>query len=88
MHPRIKKHLLYYFFLIFILAAGVMLGFRTTYNRTFQIEILVMTSLAYIVWGIFHHVLHHDITLKIVIEYVLIGILGITVVLFLLKGGF
>jgi hypothetical protein len=34
-----------------------------------------------------HHAGNHTITAKIVIEYILIGSLGLTVILFLLKGG-
>ncbi len=87
MHQRVKKHLLYYIFLLFLLSIGILLGFQTAYNRSLQIEVLILTALAYISWGIFHHVVEHNITAKIVIEYVLIGILGVVAVLFLIKGG-
>lgn len=48
---------------------------------------VVITSLFYVGWGILHHFVHHDLNAKIVVEYVLIGSLGMTVVLFIIKGG-
>lgn len=87
MHKHIKKHGLYYVFMAFLLAIGVLLSFHTAYNRQLQIYILIFTSVAYVVWGIFHHFLEHDINLKIVIEYILIAALGITIVMLFLKGG-
>ncbi len=82
-----KKHVVYYLFLFFLLAIGVFLGFETKYDRQLQIDAVLLLSLAYATWGILHHMLHHDLTLKIVIEYVLMGLLGVAVTLLLLKGG-
>lgn len=85
MKSRTKKHLLYYVFMAFLLSIGVLLGFHTSYNRQLQLLVLVITSVAYVVWGIFHHFLEHDINRKIVIEYLLIAALGIAIVIFFFK---
>lgn len=82
-----KKHFEYYLPLVAILFLGFFLALATSYNRQFQTIIILSTVFCYAVWGILHHLLHHDLTLKIMIEYVLIGSLGLTIVLFLLNGG-
>ncbi len=50
--------------------------------------IVVGMSTAYLVFGIVHHLLNHDLVAKIVIEYVLIAMLGIAAALFIFRGGF
>lgn len=81
------SHLGYYISLIIILLFGVLLTLLVT-DRQLQMEIVVLTALFYIVWGILHHFINHDLSMKIVIEYILIGALGLAAVFFLLKGGF
>jgi presenilin-like A22 family membrane protease len=84
----VKKtsHISYYIFLLVILFFGFILASLSA-NRQMQIAIIVLTTIFYVIWGIFHHLINHDLTAKIVIEYILIGSLGLTVILFLLKGG-
>ena len=83
----LEKHLGYYFSLVAIL----FFGFLTVIflqDKSSQLLVLILTALFYILWGIIHHHLHHDLTAKIVVEYVLMGALGISAVFLLLKGGF
>lgn len=82
----IKKHLGYYFSLIAILALGTFLSFQTSYDRQLQILIVTIMVFFYVLWGILHHLLEHDLSIKIVIEYVLIGSLAMSIVLFLVRG--
>jgi hypothetical protein len=82
-----QKHFLYYFFLLFLLASGIFLAVQAKYDRGLQITVLLSMALAYILWGVLHHLLHHDLTAKIVIEYVLVGLLGALTVLLMLRGG-
>jgi len=49
--------------------------------------IILLCGIFYVVIGIIHHLLAHDISSKIVLEYVLMATLGISIVFFLLKGG-
>lgn len=81
-----EKHTGYYFLLIIILALGTFLSLQTSGDRQLQMLIMVMTVFFYVLWGILHHLLEHDLSIKIVIEYVLIGSLAMSIVLFLVRG--
>lgn len=81
-----KHHILYYAVLLIILVLGVGLAIHTSYNRSLQLTVIIITTFFYVIGGIIHHVLHHDLNSKIVIEYVLMGAMGISIILFLLRG--
>ncbi len=83
----LQKHWGYYLSLLAILGAGFLIIIFSA-DKSLQLLVLILTALFYILWGIIHHHLHHDLTAKIVVEYVLMGALGISVVFLLLKGGF
>lgn len=83
---QIKKHTGYYFSLIIILALGIFLSLQTSGDRQLQMLIMVMTVFFYVLWGILHHLLEHDLSIKIMIEYVLMGSLAMSIILFLVRG--
>lgn len=73
---EIKTHLVHYLILIFIiLVGGISFIFFQDHIIRFTIGLLLVVS--YILWGIFHHFLESNLNSKIVIEYILIGILSI-----------
>ena len=41
----------------------------------------------YMILGILHHFVNHELTAKIMVEYILIGALGISIVFFIIVGG-
>lgn len=84
---NIKKHLFYYLSLLGVVGLGIFLVLQTSYDKNLQSLIAAITVFFYIFWGSLHHYMDHDLTAKIVIEYILIGSLGMTIALFLLKGG-
>ena len=84
MIDKAKMHLGYYASLCLILAFGFFLVYLLSPNRGLQILIVVLTTIFYVFWGIVHHFLNHDLHLKIVVEYMLIGILGLSMVFFIL----
>lgn len=86
MIKEVKKHGHYYISLVLIMLLSVLLIMQTQYGRGFQLLAAVLTAAFYIGWGVLHHFVHHNITAKIMIEYVLIASLGITIVLFIIKG--
>lgn len=86
MTEKNRQHLYYYISLFIVLALGIILAMQTSYNRSLQMTIIIITTLFYVGGGIIHHLLHHDLSPKIVIEYVLMGAMGISIILFLLKG--
>lgn len=81
------KHVVHYSGLIFLMLLGVGVSIITFYNRQLQMIAVLCTVVLYVLWGILHHHLHHDLSSKIVVEYVLIGALGMVVVFFFLRGG-
>ncbi len=85
-YAEFKKHFGYYISLVAVLFLTLVLAVQGSYDRQTQIATLFFATLFYVIWGILHHVLHHDLHIKIVVEYVLIGILGIAVVLFVLQA--
>lgn len=84
MIERLKLHLGYYISLITILVIGFLFVTLASPNRGLQIVAAILTTLLYVFWGIIHHLINHDLHAKIVVEYVLIGVLGITMIIFIL----
>lgn len=88
MSKKINEHVLYYISLIVIFALGIVLMFFATPNKQLQMLIFVIMAFFYCVWGLLHHLINHELSSKIVVEYILIGTLGVAIMFFLLKGGF
>ncbi len=78
-------HLKYYITLLCMLVLGIILLLRLGDNRQLQIAVILMLALGYIVWGILHHYIHHDLTWKITLEYILFGVFGVIVCLLYFK---
>jgi len=86
MVARIKKHFWYYAFFLILQFFGFILVVFTAANKQLQIFALVVTTAIYIAWALLHQQLHHSLTKKIVVEYVLVGVLGLTISLFLFNA--
>jgi len=84
---KFERHAGYYISLIAILVLGFVLTSMNSSYRELQIGIVALTTIFYVLLGILHHLLNHDLSSKIVIEYVLIGSFGLAIIAFLLKGG-
>lgn len=84
MLKRISEHIVYYASLIVILSLSFLLAYNSP-DRNLQIGVIVITTFFYVLWGILHHLMNHDLHTKIVIEYILIGAFGLTVIFFLLS---
>jgi hypothetical protein len=57
--------------------AGFLGYINFSYDKAFQIAIVVATAAGYVVWGIVHHYIHKDLHLSVIIEYILIAFLGV-----------
>ena len=88
MSKKINEHILYYISLIIIFTLGIVLMFSATPNKQLQMLIFVIMAFFYVIWGVLHHLINHELSSKIVVEYILIGTLGVAIMFFLLKGGF
>lgn len=84
MLKRISEHTIYYVALIIMLSLGFLLAYASS-DRSFQIGVIVATTFFYVLWGIMHHLMNHDLHAKIVVEYILIGAFGLTIIFFLLS---
>jgi len=81
---KFKKHIPHYFSLIGVFVAGIIGFYVYSYDRFFQIGVVVALAAAYVSWGIIHHTIHKDICLTVVLEYIAVAILGVTIVLSLI----
>lgn len=72
----IKDHYWHYLVLILIIFVGGMVFFSYP-DKMVKFRVGALTALAYILWGIFHHLMEDNLNLKIVVEYTLIGTLSI-----------
>jgi hypothetical protein len=81
---QLVKHFPHYFSLIGIFLAGFLGIIIFSYDRIFQIAILVAVAVAYVIWGMVHHLIHKDLYLEVVLEYLAIATLGLIVVLSLI----
>ncbi len=77
-HRRQPHTHIYEYLILFLLVTTGFLGlFRLTGQPLLQLRIGVITGLAYICWGIFHHLCNRDLNWKVVVEYSAIGGFGI-----------
>jgi len=86
MIKKFIKHINYYLFLLAIFAVGLLLSVLVYPNIFLQILVIVSTIIFYVFWGIWHHKKEHNLTNKIIVEYLLIGLLGISIVFFVFMG--
>lgn len=70
-----KTYRVHYAFLLIILFLGLISFLVMASDPNLQFRIAVLTVLAYVGWGIVHHLLKGDLYLKIVVEYVLVAAL-------------
>ena len=79
-----KRHMFHFFILFVLLSVGTGAFFLADGNRQLQLFIGTMTSLTYVVWGMLHHAIQSDLHPKVVIEYVLIGVIAVVLLILLL----
>lgn len=84
-HPHIRQHLLYYSTMTGLQVLGFFLVLDAAPRIGVQMVLVVVTSIIYFFWALLHHYLHHDLHRKIVLEYMLVGLLGITVSFFVFQ---
>jgi len=72
----IKRHFWHYAVLVLVIFAGGIVFFSYP-DKMVKFKVGTLTTLAYIFWGIFHHLAEANLNFKIVIEYTLIGALAI-----------
>ena len=86
MKRRVKKHLLYYVSFVLIQVVGAYIVYLFSFNFQLQITTVILMSFFYFLFAILHQYLHHTLHPKIVIEYALMGTVGIAVTFFLIHS--
>ena len=74
-----------YLVLFSLLAIGFGLFFFFDYHRPAQQLVVILTAMAYVIWGIAHHAFQKDLHPRVIIEYLLVAFLVSVVTLFLLS---
>lgn len=85
LQKEVKKHWLYYSLLILIGSIGLIVLSLSSYNKPLQLTVVILMTVLYVLGAILHHFFTHDVHPKIVVEYILIGALGIAITFFLLR---
>lgn len=80
-----KKHINYYAVLIIMLFLVIFMLLSLSGYKDIQLIFIAFAAAAYIVWGLIHHWLEHSLNSKIVLEYLLFGLLGLIISLFYFK---
>ena len=80
-----KSSWFHFLILIAILVLGIATFFMVAGNPTAQLVTAIVTSVAYVAWGILHHAIDGDLHLKIVIEYALVGTIAILFLYFVMR---
>jgi len=78
------KDLKHYLSLLAILSIGFGLFWIFNFNRQIQIMITIGLGIAYIVWGVVHHLIRKEIYWRIVWEYIIVAVLACLFVIFIL----
>ena len=79
-----KQSAVHLLVLLVILAAGVTAFLFVSPNITVQLYVGIITAVAYVLWGLIHHVVKKDLHQKIVVEYLLIGAIAIVLLVTML----
>ena len=80
-----NQHTVHFVVLCAILVGGVSAFFYVSPNRSLQLTIGMITSLAYVLWGFIHHAMRKDLHKKIVIEYILMGAIAVIILATILQ---
>ncbi len=76
-----KIHTLHFLVLVIIVVTGMYLFFYAQGNRSLQLTIGITSALAYVAWGLIHHAIQRDLYPKVVVEYVLMGLIAIVLLM-------
>jgi hypothetical protein len=62
-----------------ILMAGFAGLIIFSYDKHFQFAVAAATAVAYVFWGIIHHIHHKDLHIETVLEYIAVAVLGLVI---------
>lgn len=63
--------------LLLMLGASAFVFYMVRPDRTLQMIVGILMAAGYVLWGIVHHVMEGDLHPRLVIEYVLVGVIAL-----------
>lgn len=75
----ITHHIFHYFILLTIIIGGLGAFFSFRAYPVIQLLVGITTAIFYVIWGIVHHFVDRDLSVKIVIEYLIVAIFAIVI---------
>jgi hypothetical protein len=85
MKKHFLRHIRYYIALLVMQIIGFFVILSLTGNHDLQVTMIIISTIGYVAWALLHQRLEHNLTSKIVIEYILFGVFGIVVSLFFFR---
>jgi hypothetical protein len=76
MKNKTLKHLSHYVVLLTLMSLGLLFFSVTSHTPLLQVLIVIALSLAYLLWGIIHHLIEKNLYLEVFLEYLLFSLLG------------
>lgn len=83
MIANFRHHIWYYSITIIIFALGLTLIAMNSQNSQLQALFISITATCYFLWSLLHHYTHHELHVRVVIEYILFAVLGVVLALYL-----
>ena len=77
---KFARHFPHYLSLFGVIFVGLLAFLIFSYDRGFQLAILVSVAAAYVAWGFVHHYIHKDLYLSVIIEYAAVALVGLVIV--------
>jgi hypothetical protein len=71
--------------LFIILVCGIFTFSTLKGNVPLQMLVGVTTTVAYVIWGILHHLMENSLHKQVVVEYILIGVIAILMLFIVLR---
>ncbi|MFC1649197.1 hypothetical protein ACFL2C_00605 [Patescibacteria group bacterium] len=81
---KFTKEFNHYLPLIGIILAGTLGVILFSYDQVFQAILAIVVAACYVLWGLVHHHLHHDLEFNVFVEYLAIASIGVMIVLTLI----
>lgn len=78
---KIIQQIPYYIPLLAIFILGAFGFFAFSFDHVFQVGVVVAIGVSHVVWGVVYHFIHRDLTVTIVLEYVVFAAFGVAAVL-------
>jgi len=72
-----QQNMLHTVILFFILGGGLFTFWTAQGNVPLQLTIGAVTTVAYVAWGIISHIVTGSLHRKVVVEYVLVGLIAL-----------